>query len=190
MQSTTRFVRANDTSRAPSMAAATMSSALTSVSASVARRPGPRGPCVPSAFFRPGFRSNRQCQPNAWRAGARRYGQGRMSQQDIDDAMRVWCPLSCHPSNTPRATRPAAADGRICAVLLRSSCVCEPSSSALAPRASASHALFFIVHVLSILGSGVSCIQNAAIGSCRARHLSKDLQLAAGHRRDCVAGCR
>ncbi len=74
------------------MAAMTMSSALTSsMSAGVARRPAPRvqSRCTPTAFFRP--RYNRGCQPNmnAWRAAANRYGQGRMSQQDLEDVMRV-----------------------------------------------------------------------------------------------------
>ena len=88
-------LRAKDTAGAPAaMVATTMSSALTTVSASVARRPAPRvqAQCRPSAFFRPGYGFNRQCQPNAWRTAARRYGQGRMSQQDIDEALRVSSP--------------------------------------------------------------------------------------------------
>ena len=82
----------------------TMCSALTSsLSAGIARRPAPRvqSRTTTAAFFRP--RYNRQCQPNmnAWRAAANRYGQGRMSQQDLEDVMRV---LSL--SHTLR-TRPA-----------------------------------------------------------------------------------
>ncbi len=89
------------------MAAMTMSSALTtsSMSAGVARRPAPRVQprCTTTALFRPRYNRG-QCQPNmnAWRAAANRYGQGRMSQQDLEDVMRVRL-LSCAIHACPAA---------------------------------------------------------------------------------------